>query len=102
MNRYQQAYNRLELPQEELKSLKIKLKMWDKETMSWIIDYLRIDSFKLTQWIAQTINKDNASDVIAYKDWALWRNEVLIKLLKESTKEKKYFDKMKQELKKVI
>lgn len=78
------------------------MKLWDKETMWWIIDYLRLDSFKLIQWIARTINKDNASEVIAYRDGAIGRNEALINLLSEMTQTKEYYDKLKQEKKEII
>lgn len=102
MNSYKQQYNRLELPKEWLKSLKIKLKLWDTETMWWIVDYLKLDSFELVQNMAKVINKDNASDSISYRDGALWRNEALMQVLTESTKKKEYYDKLTQKKKTVI
>jgi len=52
--------------------------------------------------MAKVINKDNASDSIAYRDGALWRNEALMKVLSESTKKKEYYDKLSQKKKTVI
>jgi len=70
--------------------------------MGWIVDYLKLDSFQLVQNMAKTINKDNASDSISYRDWALGRNEALMKLLSESTQKKEYYDKLQQKKKTVI
>ena len=92
----------MELPEEWIKSLKSKLKLWDKETMDWIIDYLKLDSFELVQNMAKVINNSNASDSIAYRDGALWRNESLMKLLSESTNKKEYYDKLTQKKKNII
>ena len=43
------------------------------------------------------MNKDNVSEVIAYRDWALQRNESLIKFLEKFAVEKTKYDKLKWE-----
>lgn len=102
MNYYKQQFNKLELPEEWLKTLKIKLKLWDNETIWWIIDYLKLDSFELVQNMAKVINKDNASDSISFRDGWLARNTALMNVLAESTKKKEYFDRLSQKKKTVI
>jgi hypothetical protein len=75
------------------------MKLSDKFTLNQIVHYLKLDSFELVKKIAWTVNKENASNVIAYRDWALWRNECLIKFLfKYATKEKQKVDKLKWEV----
>ena len=70
--------------------------------MWWIIDYLKLDSFELVQNMAKVINKDNASDSIAFRDGWLARNTALMNVLHGLSQDKKYYDKMKQTKKEVI
>lgn len=93
---YKNNYNRLDINEESLSKLKLKLKLGDRDTMEWIIDYLKIDNFELLKHIAWTINNSNSSEVIAYRDGALWRNLHLIKFLTQFIQEKKYYDRMEQ------
>ena len=65
---YKQSFNNIEVPEEDIKTLKTKLKLGDKDTMTWIIDYLRHDSIKLVMNLAKTVNSENAASVIAFRD----------------------------------
>lgn len=61
-----------------------------------MIDYLKLDTFKLIQWMWKIVNNDNALQILSFRDWALTRNEQMIQLLSQYTWEKKYFDRMEQ------
>jgi hypothetical protein len=76
--------------------------MCDDYTKNVIIDYLHLDNFELVKNIAWTVNKENASEVINFKDWALARNYATIKLLEDSIDKRKEFnDKLVWEMKKL-
>jgi len=92
------SYNHIEKPDLNLKEIESTLKLWDKFTLNQIISYLKLDSFEMVKNIAWTVNKENASEVIAYRDWALQRNESLIKFLsKFKSAEKNKIDRIKGE-----
>ena len=92
-------YNSLEIPK-PLNEIETKLKACDKFTLTTIIEYLKIDSFELVKNLAKTTNKDNVSEVIAYRDWALWRNEALTeRLQKLADKQWLFNDRLTGELK---
>lgn len=47
----------------------------DRLITDTIIEYLRLDSYELVKNLAQVTNKENSSEIIAYRDGALGRNE---------------------------
>lgn len=75
-------------PEMNLKQIEAVLKM---ENSKWIIrqiiQYLKLDSFEFVKWIAGVANKNNVSEVLAYRDGALQRNESLIRFLEKFAKE---------------
>ena len=81
-------YNELESPKVSLKDIKDTLKFADKFTLWQIIEYLKIDSFEIVKNLAKVTNSGNASEIIAYRDGALSRNQALIDLLSERTAQK--------------
>lgn len=98
LTKQQPLYNDIEMPKFNLKQIESTLKISDKFTLKQIIEYLRLDSFEFTKWIAWVVNKDNVSEVLAYRDWALQRNEALIKFLSKFTKETEKLDRLKWEV----
>lgn len=84
----------LEQPTFNLKQIESALKLWDKFILNSIIEYLKLDSFEFAKQIAGTINKDNVSEVMAYKDGALQRNESLIRFLSKFAKENEKINKI--------
>jgi len=93
------SYNRLDIPTEWIKDLKEKLKLADKDTIRWIIEYINLDNYELVKNIAWTINDNNAANVIAYRDGSLARNIALRDLLSSCVQSKEYFDRIAQEKK---
>ena len=80
-------YNDIEYPNLSLKDLEISLKLSDKYTIKTIRSYLVNDSYEIVKNMAKVINSWNASEIIAYRDWALQRNESLIKMFDKIIKE---------------
>lgn len=83
--------NNIDLPKSSLSELEKKLILADNFTLKLIIDYLTLDSFELVKNIASRVNKDNFAEFVAYRDWALWRNEELKKILLKHTSKKETF-----------
>lgn len=74
-------YNLLDFPSVPLKDIEVKIKMMDRLITDTIIEYLRLDSYELVKNLASCTNSQNASEIIAYRDGALGRNEGLIQRL---------------------
>ena len=91
------TYNDIEMPKFNLKEIELQLKLVDKLWLKLICDYLKLDSYELVKNIAWLVNKENVEQIIAYRDWALQRNESLIKFLEKHTIEKQKFDRLKWE-----
>ena len=81
-----------------LKDIELKMKLIDPYVAETLVNYLVIDWYELVKNISQTVNKDNASEVIAFRDGAIGRNNALIKKL-QSIKKVSYLDKMTGEVK---
>lgn len=90
----QPLYNELEMPRFSLKEIEAQLKLMDKLWLRLICDYLKLDSYELVKNIAWIVNKENVEQIIAYRDWALQRNESLIKFLEKHITEKQKFDRL--------
>ena len=97
LTKEQPLYNEISKPELNLKQIEASMKLTDKFTLNQIIHYLKLDTFEIVKNIAGTMNKDNVSEVIAYRDWALQRNEALIKFLEKYAVDKTKFDKLKWE-----
>lgn len=91
------SYNDIEEPTMWLKELETSLKLSDKYTLKIISEYLKLDSYEIVKNMAKVMNNWNAWEIIAYRDWALQRNqslkELFQKIIKES--EKPMHDKIK-------
>ena len=93
--------NYIDLPKHSFADLEKKLMLADIYTLQIIVDYLSLDSYELIKNIASRIDKNNIDNYIAYRDWALWRNEELKKvLLKYISKKDTYIDRIDLEEKK--
>mgnify|MGYP003651498802 CR=1 FL=1 len=55
--------------------------MADKFTLNAIIQYLKLDSYEMVKNMPASLKEDNAVQLIAYVDWALQRNEAMVKML---------------------
>lgn len=97
MTKEQPLYNEISKPDLSIKQIEASMKLVDKFTLNQIIHYLKLDTFELVKNIAWLVNKDNVSEIIAYRDWALQRNESLIKFLEKFAVEKTKYDKLKWE-----
>lgn len=97
LTKEQPLYNEISKPELSIKQIEASMKLTDKFTLNQIIHYLKLDTFEIVKSIAGIVNKDNVSEVIAYRDWALQRNESLIKFLEKFAVEKTKFDKLKWE-----
>lgn len=62
------------------------MKSADQLTIMVIIEYLKLDSYKLVENLAKVTNSENASNIIAYRDGALGRNQALIERLQKLQK----------------
>lgn len=87
----------IDMPEIEVEDLKKALKLADKFTLETLLQYIKIDSYKLVKNLAKVTNSSNASETIAYRDGALGRNEALIQLLSESIKGKSFQNRIKWE-----
>ena len=95
----QDKYNSLEIPK-PLNEIETKLKACDKFTLVTIVEYLKLDSFELVKNLAKTTNKDNVSEVIAFRDGALSRDEALMdRLQKLADKQWLFTDRLTWEIK---
>lgn len=65
---------------------KERLKNLNEPTVKKIVNYLDLDSYKLVEQIARTVNYDNSAEVIAHMDWWLARNFALRDMLVKNTK----------------
>lgn len=84
-------------PKEEIEE---RLKVLTKSASIALIEYLKLDTYLLVQNLAQVTNKDNVSEVIAYRDGAIGRNNALIeRLSKVAWKNNEFFDRMEWEIK---
>lgn len=87
--------NHLELPKYALNELEKKLILADNYTLKLIGDYLDLDNYELVKNIASRVDRKNIAEFIAYRDWALGRNQELKKLiLKYIKKEDTYIDRI--------
>lgn len=53
--------------------------------MRVIINYMKLDRFELVANLAKVIDSNNASQIIAYRDWAIRTIETLIAKLEKFT-----------------
>ena len=81
LTKKEDLYNVIDLPTTTLKEIEIKLKMVDKITVTVIIEYLKLDAYELVKNLAKVTSSENASNIIAYRDWALSRIQALIEKL---------------------
>lgn len=81
LTKKEDLYNVIDLPTTTLKEIEIKLKMVDKITITVIIEYLKLDAYELVKNLAKVTSSENASNIIAYRDWALSRIQALIERL---------------------
>lgn len=89
-NDYEMKYNRIqELTKEWSITLKERLKKWDPDLYKDIINYIRLDSFKLVQWMWKVLNNQNAVEVLSFRDWCLSRNQQYIELFDSFIKKDK-------------
>ena len=87
MTNTQETYNWLSIPKLNLKQIEDSLKLSDKYTMRQLAEYLKIDSLELVKSLADVMVKENAELITAHLNWALKRNDWLIKLLEKNWKE---------------
>lgn len=80
------------LPTKGLSEIQAALKLGDKFTINTILEYLKLDTYEFVKTIWWVLNKDNVLQATAYIDWALQRNDSLIKQLSQYTEEKKGVD----------
>ena len=73
------------MPLEQIKSI---LNLTDKFTIKAIVDYLKIDSIEFVKSIWNVLHENNVLQATSYIDWALQRNENLIKAFSKYWKEK--------------
>lgn len=78
----------LTLPKIDIKGFEAVLSLVNKTFITALIEYLNTDSFELVKSTMSIIDWNNQSEVIAFRNWALKRNESLIKILKKYEKEK--------------
>lgn len=71
-------YNLIDFPSVPLKDIETQMKYIEPTTSRILVEYLKLDSYKLVQNLAQVTNSDTAANIIAYRDGALGRNEALI------------------------
>lgn len=64
-----------------LRELEERMSTLDKGTAEVLCEYLRYDSYLIVKNLAKIVNDWNAWNAIAYRDWALSRNEALIEKL---------------------
>lgn len=81
-NRLQESnkYGQLDIPKPK-EEIEERLKTLTKSASIALIEYLKLDTYLLVQNLAQVTNKDNVSEVIAYRDGAIGRNQALIERL---------------------
>lgn len=75
MTKKELEYNLIDFPKMPLKEIESRIKIIDKITVQVIIEYLKLDSYELVKNLARRTNSENASNIIAYRDGALGRNE---------------------------
>ena len=96
---FKNKYNQLEIPNKNLDNLENELRLADKFTMRTIVDYLKLDRYELVANLAKVIDSNNASQIIAYRDWAISRIEVLIaKIGKYANTKDTFTDRLKWEV----
>ena len=99
LNKKDNSYSKLNIPS-PLNEIEAKLKACDKFTLTTIVEYLKLDSFELVKNLAKVTNSTNTAEIIAYRDWALWRNEALMEKLKKlADKQWLFNDKLTAEIK---
>jgi len=74
-------YNLIDFPEKALKDIETRMTLIDETISGILIDYLKRDSYELVKNMARVTDSQNASNVIAYRDGALGRNEALITTL---------------------
>ena len=82
----ERSYNKIIVPDRQLKEIKSKFWELSQKWLKLLIDYLNWDKYLIVQAMAKTINKDNYTDTISYLDWALSRDDWLIITLSEYIK----------------
>lgn len=73
-----EKYNLIDFPSVPLKDIDTKIKYFDPVMVDTLVEYLKLDSYELVKNLASRTNSENAWNIIAYRDWALGRNEGLI------------------------
>lgn len=81
LTKNEDRYNVIDFPKMPLKEIEMKFKIIDKITVQVLIEYLKLDSYELVKNLARVTNSENASNIIAYRDGAIGRNEALIQRL---------------------
>lgn len=100
-NQYEQEkdkYNALDLPV-PLAEIELRMKTLPEVVVKALVEYLKFDSLKLVQNLAQVTNRDNVSEIIAYRDGALGRNEALIERLSKIQSKTVFTDRIEWEVK---
>ena len=59
---------KIEVSEQSLNEIKEELKNTNKATLEAIKNYLRLDTFELVKNLAKTVNKENVSEIIAFRD----------------------------------
>lgn len=71
LTKKESEYNLIEFPSEPLKDIDKKITLIDETTRNALVEYLKIDSYKIVENLAKVTNSDNAANIIAYRDGAL-------------------------------
>lgn len=82
-------YHSIVVPDRRLEDLRTWLADLWQHGIEKLIDYLNWDKYLLVQSIVKTINKGNKTEVTAYLDGALSRNDALIVTLAQLLKPNK-------------
>jgi len=78
----------LTLPKIDIKGFEAILSLVNKTFITALIEYLKTDSFEIVKSTMSIIDSWNQSEVRAFRNGALKRNESLINILKKYEKEK--------------
>lgn len=82
------------MPEHTAEELKKALTLADAYVLEKLISYLTLDSYEIVKNLAKITDSSNASQVIAYRDGALSRNEALAKTLRECLSKTHYNDRI--------
>lgn len=71
LTKKESEYNLIDFPSVPLKDIETQMKHIEPSICRILVEYLKIDSYKLVRNLAQVTNSDTAANVIAYRDGAL-------------------------------